>query len=90
MALPSPEEEGRAKLKGYKMLGFIGSGTFAEVSKYVRLVVGCLSQRISQRPVCTRHCDCRLTQAAHPAPNPPPPRAPRCCSKCLRPAAWWR
>ena len=31
------EEEGRQKLRGYKLLGFIGSGTFAEVSKYVKL-----------------------------------------------------
>lgn len=54
MALPSPEEEGRAKLKGYKMLGFIGSGTFAEVSKYVRvggaLPFLCVSEVRSLRP----------------------------------------
>lgn len=31
------EEEGRRTLRGYRLLGFIGSGTFAEVSKYLKL-----------------------------------------------------
>ena len=40
-ALPlSPEEEGRAKLRGYQLLGFIGSGTFAEVSRYANGATG--------------------------------------------------
>ena len=82
MALPSPEEEGRAKLKGYKMLGFIGSGTFAEVSKYVR-VGGALPL------LCV--CEVRSLRPCVPTPTHPPtlPRS-RCCSKCSKPAAWLR
>jgi hypothetical protein len=30
------DDEGRRKLSSYKELGFLGSGTFAEVTRYVR------------------------------------------------------
>lgn len=39
-ARETAEEAGRAALRGYKLLSFIGEGTFAEVSKYTRLSTG--------------------------------------------------
>lgn len=36
----SAEDAGRAAMRGYKLVSYIGSGAFAEVSKYTRLSTG--------------------------------------------------
>jgi hypothetical protein len=75
-ALPlTAEEEGRQKLRNFKLLGFIGSGTFAEVSKYVRLVD---SVRYGRNPRSSRHA------AGRPSPCQPPVQCLAALSPRLR------
>lgn len=49
--------EAREKLKLYREIGYLGAGTFAEVSRYVRLSRRRASRM--QRRACVRDQDCR-------------------------------